>query len=101
MDNNLGSIIKNDKARSIIYAVWFIGGIAIGAAQVGFPDPDPIWLTTTFNVWSYLGVPVAALASANSHSSPNVVYAPDANVGTVNSDQTIFTGENPEGKLTS
>ena len=75
---NLGNIIKNDKARQIIYATWFILGIVIGAVQVAFTDPDPQWLETSFNVWSYLGIPIAALASANSKSQPDLITVKQA-----------------------
>ena len=74
MDNNLGTIIKNDRARRIIYSTWFILGIAIGAVQVAYSDPDPTWLATTFNVWSYLGIPIAALAAANKPTPAAVLY---------------------------
>jgi hypothetical protein len=90
MDTNLGNIIKNDKARQIIYAAWFIAGILIGVTQVVYSDPDPDWLNKTFAAWSYLGVPIAALATANSASKPNVVYTPA--IGTVNTDTTILNG---------
>lgn len=76
MNQDLGSIIKNDTARRAIYATWFVAGIIIGAVQVAFADPDPEWLTTTFNVWSYLGIPIAALATANA-STPKVIEIQD------------------------
>lgn len=91
-ETNLGSIIKNDRARSIIYAVWFIAGILIGVVQVVYSDPDPEWLVKTFAAWSYLGVPVAALATANSKSTPNVIYAPQSTVENVTADQAVFSG---------
>lgn len=70
MNQDLGSIIQNDTARRVIYAIWFVAGIVIGAVQVAFMDPDPQWLDTTFNVWSYLGIPIAALAAANAKTNP-------------------------------
>lgn len=93
--NNLGSIIKNDAARRVIYSAWFIAGILIGAVQVAYADPDPQWLTTTFDVWSYLGIPIAALATANGTSRPAVLYAPEAT--SVNADNVIVEEDNSHG----
>jgi hypothetical protein len=90
METNLGSIIKNDKARQIIYATWFILGIVIGAVQVAYTDPDPLWVLKAFDVWSYLGLPIAALATANSQSKPDVVYAPEANPKVINTDKVVL-----------
>jgi hypothetical protein len=93
MDNaNLGSIIKNDKARQAVYAVWFLVGIAIGATQAWYADPDPEWLSKAFDVWSYVGLYVSALALANAKSTPNIVYAPAANPDTINADNVILSG---------
>lgn len=74
MDNNsLGNIIKSSTARAVIYSAWVLSGIAIGAAQVAFVDPDPQWLDVTFNVWSYLGLFIGSLAVVNSSAVPNKV----------------------------
>lgn len=93
MDNNsLGNIIKNATARAVIYSAWVLSGIAIGAGQIAYADPDPEWLTTTFNVWSYLGLFIGSLAVVNSSVVPTkvievqkaeVVQAEVANVSTV------------------
>lgn len=95
MDNNLGNIIKNDTARAVIYSAWVISGILIGAGQVAFTDPDPEWLTTTFNIWSYLGLFIGSLAVVNSKAVP-VQYVSAQNVQTVQSENTTVVDSAPE-----
>lgn len=72
-NDSLGNIIKSATARAFVYSAWVISGILIGAAQMAFIDPDPQWLTTTFNVWSYLGIFIGSLAVVNSSAVPTKV----------------------------
>lgn len=90
MDNNLGNIIKNAKARAAIYGAYVIAGLLIGGIQVAFAAvagvEQPTWLTVALAVYAYLGIPVGGLAAANSAivpakvietSSVEAVVAPD------------------------
>lgn len=82
MDSNIGNIIKNDKARAIIYGVYVLSGLVIGALQAFIVDPDPQWLTQTFAAWSYLGLAVGTLAVTNSSIVPvrNVIVEAPSDV---------------------
>lgn len=82
MDNNLGNVIKNAKARAAIYGAYVLIGLVIGALQVGFAAiagvDQPDWLTISLAVYAYLGIPVGGLAAVNSSIVPTKVV--DANV---------------------
>lgn len=72
---NLGNIITSAAARKVIYGVYAIGVVLIGAVQVAFAAApelggQPVWLTVALAVAAYLGVPVSALALANTSSAP-------------------------------
>lgn len=64
---NLGNIITSATARKIIYGVYGIAVVILGAAQVGYSTlgPQPSWLSVALNVAAYLAVPISALALAN------------------------------------
>lgn len=67
---NLGNIITSPTARKAIYGAYAIGVVAVGAAQVAFAAApelggQPTWLTVALAVAAYLGVPISALALAN------------------------------------
>lgn len=67
---NLGNIITSSTARKIIYGVYGIAVVILGAAQVAFASTpawggQPDWLTAALNVAAYLAIPVSALALAN------------------------------------
>lgn len=69
--SDLGVIVKNAKARAVIYGGYVIAIIAAGAAQVGFASlemPSPDWLVASLSVLAYLGVPVGTLAVANTRT---------------------------------
>jgi len=65
---NLGSVISNATIRKIIYTVYVVALVVVGAAQVGYAALQlgtPDWLTVSLSVLAYLGVPVGGLALAN------------------------------------
>lgn len=71
---NLGTIITSAVARKVIYGTYAIGVVLIGAAQVAFASApelggQPVWLTVSLAVAAYLGVPVSALALANTSTA--------------------------------
>jgi CHASE2 domain-containing sensor protein len=69
--NDLGSVVSSAKARKAIYGVYVVGILIIGAIQVGFAAlsaAQPDWLTVALAVGAYLGVPVGALAAANTNT---------------------------------
>ncbi len=66
--NDLGTVITSDKVRRIIYTVYVIGIVLLGAVQVAYAgalDGTPQWLTIANSVALYLGAPVGALAAVN------------------------------------
>lgn len=66
--NDLGTVVKSSKARQAIYAAYVFAIVVIGGIQVGFASlqaGQPEWLTVALAVAAYLGVPVGALAAAN------------------------------------
>jgi hypothetical protein len=71
MDNNLGNVIKNAKARAAIYATYVI----VGANQ-------PSWLAIALAVYGYLGIPVGGLAAVNSQIVTAAVVEIPANTPT-------------------
>lgn len=86
---NLGSIITSAVARKIIYGTYAIGVVAIGAFQVAFASTpelggQPVWLTIALAVAAYLGVPVSALALANTPPAgtvQSVIVSNDGDTG--------------------
>jgi uncharacterized membrane protein len=72
--SNLGNIITNPFARRVIYGIYVIGVVILGAAQVAFSavhswGGQPDWLTAALAVAAYLGIPVGTLALANTGTS--------------------------------
>lgn len=64
----LGVIIRNGTARLYIYGTYAVALIVAGATHVGLASisvHDPAWLTAATAVLTYLGIPVGALAAAN------------------------------------
>lgn len=65
--NDLGAVITSDRARRVIYTVYVIAVVVIGAVQVAYAGAEviPDWVTVTQQVLLYLGVPVGGLAAVN------------------------------------
>lgn len=66
--DHLGMIVTSARIRKIIYTVYVLVIIIIGAIQVGFAAVSagqPDWLTIALAVAAYLGVPVGGLAAVN------------------------------------
>jgi len=65
---NLGSVITDPIVRKVIYTVYVIAGILIGALQVAYSalgGGQPDWLTVALSVLAYLSIPIGGLALAN------------------------------------
>lgn len=65
---DLGSVITSNFARKIIYGVYVVGVVILGAVQVGFAASSagqPEWVSIALAVAAYLGIPVGGLALAN------------------------------------
>lgn len=67
---NLGSIITSSTIRKAIYGTYAIAVVVIGAVQVAFAAApelggQPVAVTVALAVAAYLGVPISALALAN------------------------------------
>ena len=74
---NLGSVVTSATARRIIYSLYVIALVIVGALQVAFAataGPTPEWLTVALAVLAYLGVPVGGLALANTTQAGVVEY---------------------------
>lgn len=66
--NDLGTVVTSDKARRIIYSVYVIGILLLGAVQVAYAGSTagvPEWVTIAQQVALFLGVPVGGLAAVN------------------------------------
>ena len=80
----LGSIIASETVRKIIYGIWVVALLTIGAVQAALATtqaPQPTWLSAALNVVGYLGIPVGGLALANTSNTKvaaPVVAAPVA-----------------------
>jgi len=69
--SQLGVIVKNARARAVIYGTYVVALIAAGATQVGFASLEvtqPDWLVASLAVLAYLGIPVGTLAVANTNT---------------------------------
>jgi hypothetical protein len=76
--NDLSRVVTNATARKAIYGVYVLALIAVGATSVGFAAiggelPEPIVVTNA--VLGYLGIPVGALALANTVSDRDAAKA--------------------------
>lgn len=66
--SDLGTIITDPGVRRIIYGVYVILLLIVGAVTVGFASvgqPLPSWGIAATAVLGYLGIPVGSLAIAN------------------------------------
>ncbi|OJX72841.1 hypothetical protein [Leifsonia sp. 71-9] len=68
--SNLGSVITSPTARKLIYGVYVIAVVVIGAIQVAYASVpawggQPDWLTAALQVTASLGIPVGGLALVN------------------------------------
>ena len=75
---DLAYVITNEKWRKGTYAGYVIALLVVGATQIAYgaiSEPQPDWLTQAVAVVGYLGVPVGALALANT-KPPTVVLVP-------------------------
>lgn len=68
-NQNLGNVIDSALARKIIYSVYIVLGVILGAVQVGFAAIEgagqPDWLTIALAVYAFLSVPLGSLAVSN------------------------------------
>lgn len=70
--SQLGVIVKNAKARAVIYGGYVVAIIVAGGAQVAFASLEiaqPDYLVASLAVLAYLGIPVGTLAVANTNTS--------------------------------
>ncbi len=66
--NDLGNVVTSDRARRLIYSIYVVGVLLLGAIQVAYAGAEagsPVWLTVAQQVALYLGAPVAGLAVVN------------------------------------
>lgn len=54
-------------ARKVIYALYIVGGIAVGVAGIAAPGP---WTQVATDILAYLAVPMAVLAGTNVNGAP-------------------------------
>ena len=65
---NLGNVVTSPLIRKVIYGVYVVALVGVGAVQVAFAAIDigqPSWLTAAIAVGFYLGIPVGSLALSN------------------------------------
>mgnify|MGYP003582486309 CR=1 FL=1 len=69
---DLASVITSASARKVIYGVYVVGVVILGAVQVGFAASSagqPEWVSIALAVAAFAGVPVSGLAYANTPKS--------------------------------
>ena len=67
-EGNLNAVITSPVARKLIYTIYVIAGVIIGATQVAFAataSGQPDWLTVALAVLAYLSIPIGGLALVN------------------------------------
>ena len=58
--------------RKIVYTVYSVIGLGLGAFQAGFGALDngsPGWMKVSLSVYAFLGTAVGATAASNTHTS--------------------------------
>lgn len=63
-----------EKARAVVYTIFGILGLGIGATQVGYAAAEagqPTWLTVSLAVYAFLGTGIGYTAATNTPASPN------------------------------
>lgn len=82
----INNIITNAKARQIIYAVFVVLGVVIGALQTAGITAE--WLEISVNVYTYLTALVVALAFTNTpgEKKQEEVIVDEVSEDVVNSD---------------
>lgn len=61
-------------ARGIIYTIFGLLGLAIGATQVGYAAAEagqPVWLTVTLAVYAFVGTGIGYTAASNTPAAPS------------------------------
>lgn len=69
--NDLGKVVTSARARRVIYTVYVVAVLLLGAVQVAYAASyagQPEWVDIATAVMLYLGVPVGGLAAANTSS---------------------------------
>jgi hypothetical protein len=64
--------ILGASTRRIIYAVYALGGLALGSIQAGIGAVDtatPDWIKVALAVYAYLGIAIGATAASNAKDS--------------------------------
>ena len=67
-NTDLGTIVRSNRIRTIIYSTFVIAVLIAGAFEVAFAAVDvsqPDWLVIAVKVLAYLGIPVGTLAAVN------------------------------------
>lgn len=89
-DSSLGTVVTNPLVRKVIYGIYIVAGVLLGAIQVGFAAAEgagqPDWLTITLAVYAFLSVPVGSLALVNTTAGETQTSDPDVFTGTPNAD---------------
>lgn len=64
--SDLGRVITPDGVARILYSVYVLGVLVLGAVQVAYTGAGaPVWLSIEQQVALYFGAPVAGLAGVN------------------------------------
>lgn len=83
-DSSLGTVITNPNVRKVIYGIYIVVGVILGAIQVAFAAIEgagqPDWLTVTLAVYAFLSVPVGSLALVNTTA------------GEIKTSEAVYTG---------
>lgn len=62
------------KVRGVIYSIYAVVGLALGATQVGFSaanESQPVALTVALAVFAFLGTGIGYTAASNTPAAPS------------------------------
>jgi hypothetical protein len=68
---DLGKIVTDPTIRKVIYSIYTVAVLVVGAIQIAFAATgagQPTWLIGVLAVIGYLGAPVGGLALVNTNS---------------------------------
>lgn len=65
---DLGRVITSDRVRQVLYSVYAVAVVLLGAVQVAYAASEagqPEWLTVALAVAAYCGAALSGMASVN------------------------------------
>lgn len=70
----MGTVFIPAKVRGVIYSVYAVVGLALGATQVGYAAANagqPVALTVALSVFAFVGTGIGYTAASNTPAAPS------------------------------